>query len=432
MPLLRSTVLFGAAAAAAAAARFAAAAAPPGANLPPWDLGNFTTLVAFGDSYTDDSRLGYFGAHNGSAPPPGWVDPANYDSADGGRVWPQYVKQYTGVDLYNYAVSGAVCSNAITPRTWTSINADFPAVAQYEVPAYLADSAVVEPGGANGSSNGTTMFLVQDPATTVYSFWIGTNDLGSYALLTDSQVPGTNIVTYLDCVYDQVQRVYDNGGRYFVLQNVAPLQLTALYGLPGEGGVEHEEEEEEEEEETEEECKGRRTRQGSGKTERQEQNKTREKRDQEKRKTKQLTVHPPNPGPNHYWPDKPANLTEIHYRMLEQVVLVNAVYAYRTPFALDIARRYPGARFAVMDMYGLFADIHAHPAQYLNGTAPLNVTGFDQHCNLTGGDCVRSADPDSFLWFDELHPSEQTERVIARTFVDVVRGVSPWASYWAG
>lgn len=46
-----------------------------GSNARPWDLGSFETLVAFGDSYTDDSRLGYFGAHNGSQPPVGWVDP---------------------------------------------------------------------------------------------------------------------------------------------------------------------------------------------------------------------------------------------------------------------------------------------------------------------------------------------------------------------
>ena len=38
-------------------------------------LSQFSSLVAFGDSYTDDSRLGYFIAHNGQAPPPGWVQP---------------------------------------------------------------------------------------------------------------------------------------------------------------------------------------------------------------------------------------------------------------------------------------------------------------------------------------------------------------------
>jgi len=41
-----------------------------------WNLKKFTSLVAFGDSYTDDSRLGYFGSNNGSAPPVGWVNPA--------------------------------------------------------------------------------------------------------------------------------------------------------------------------------------------------------------------------------------------------------------------------------------------------------------------------------------------------------------------
>lgn len=66
----------------------AAAANPPGWSHGPWGgpphggpkgqswgLKKFTSLVAFGDSYTDDSRLGYFGEHNGTAPPVGWVDP---------------------------------------------------------------------------------------------------------------------------------------------------------------------------------------------------------------------------------------------------------------------------------------------------------------------------------------------------------------------
>jgi hypothetical protein len=48
----------------------------PGPKSEDWSLKKFTSLVAFGDSYTDDSRLGYFGSHNGSAPPVGWVNPA--------------------------------------------------------------------------------------------------------------------------------------------------------------------------------------------------------------------------------------------------------------------------------------------------------------------------------------------------------------------
>lgn len=41
-----------------------------------WELNEFTSLVSFGDSYTDDSRLKYFVDNNGSAPPIGWVNPA--------------------------------------------------------------------------------------------------------------------------------------------------------------------------------------------------------------------------------------------------------------------------------------------------------------------------------------------------------------------
>lgn len=38
-------------------------------------LKNFTSLVVFGDSYSDESRFNYFVAHNGSAPPVGYANP---------------------------------------------------------------------------------------------------------------------------------------------------------------------------------------------------------------------------------------------------------------------------------------------------------------------------------------------------------------------
>jgi len=76
-------------------------------------------------------------------------------------------------------------------------------------------------------------------------------------------------------------------------------------------------------------------------------------------------------------------------------------------------------------------DIYNNPSAYLNGTAPLDVTSYSHKCNTSGADCVASTTPDSFMWYDELHPSEQTERVLARTFVDVVKGNSKWATYWS-
>ena len=76
-------------------------------------------------------------------------------------------------------------------------------------------------------------------------------------------------------------------------------------------------------------------------------------------------------------------------------------------------------------------DIINHPAQYLNGTAPANVTGYSHQCSVAGTNCTASASPDSFVWYDPLHPSEQTDRIIARNFVDVVKGASKWATYWS-
>lgn len=271
-----------------------------------WKLKNFKSLVTFGDSYTDESRFGYFYSHNGSAPPVGWVDPivsllyllSNYlysrweekpngiksnNTASGGYTWARYVAFDTKVNLYDYAVSGAVCSNEITPRWISAINGNFPSVLEYEIPAYVADSKFT----TNGKS-----FLNIPPSETVYSMWIGTNDLGQDAFLTDSQVPGKILPDYTECVFSALDKIYANGARFFVLQNVIPLQLAPLYATPENGGV----------------------------------------------------------YPN---PDGTTNVTEVSYRMWESVKSVNDIYKYQLPYELLIQNRYPGAQFALMDMYSI-------------------------------------------------------------------------------
>jgi hypothetical protein len=187
-------------------------------------------------------------------------------------------------------VSGAVCNNDVTPRSFGTMGYLFPAVEQYEIPAYIADSKYV----VNG-----TKFMDNPPDETVHSIFIGTNDLGNYAFISDAQVAGTSITNYTDCVFGAIQSVYDNGGRYFVLQNVAPLQLSPQYGLPGKGGLET----------------------------------------------------------TQYWPDKPSNITEISYKMFEYVSLVNAVFKYETPYLTEVVKQFPGAHIAVMDINGLVSEI---------------------------------------------------------------------------
>ncbi len=41
----------------------------------PWFLERFSSLITFGDSYTDENRLNYFISNHGAAPPPGTLLP---------------------------------------------------------------------------------------------------------------------------------------------------------------------------------------------------------------------------------------------------------------------------------------------------------------------------------------------------------------------
>jgi len=197
---------------------------------------NFKNLIVFGDSYSDEDRASYIVAHNGSGPPPGTLLPPSNNTATGGFTWTRLVANDTGVELFNYAVSGAVISNELTPRFLSSINADFPSVLDYEVPAFLADVAFV-----NESTGTNTLYSDREANNTVYAMWIGTNDLGVHCFFDDSQVGSqsyngqTDVITirnYTEATFVVFDQLFAAGARKFVLMNLAPLQLSPLYGIP--------------------------------------------------------------------------------------------------------------------------------------------------------------------------------------------------------
>jgi hypothetical protein len=76
--------------------------------------------------------------------------------------------------------------------------------------------------------------------------------------------------------------------------------------------------------------------------------------------------------------------------------------------------------------------MYNNPTQYLNGTAPANVTGSQVECTGVYGNlsCQILPSPDSYLWRDMLHPSEQAGRVVAKEFLNVVSGTSQYATYF--
>jgi phospholipase/lecithinase/hemolysin len=76
-----------------------------------------------------------------------------------------------------------------------------------------------------------------------------------------------------------------------------------------------------------------------------------------------------------------------------------------------------------------FTAIYTQPSNFLNGTAPPNVQSWVNQCDVQGNNCNEQQSPDSYLWYDELHPSEQTDRIVAREFAKVVNGESAFAEY---
>ncbi|KAH9922176.1 uncharacterized protein B0H18DRAFT_1018380 [Fomitopsis serialis] len=283
--------------------------------------GQIKNLVTFGDSYSD-------------------VTSGQGDPGDNATAWPVYAAMYGDFTLYPYAKSGATCSNYLTPRL-------FPSVFEDELPLYFTERE-------NGS-------LVLDPTDTMYTLWIGTNDVG------------VTLVDTIGCAVDWVKVLYGAGARNFVVQNMLPLQLTILYSAYS--------------------------------------------------------------YPNRYWTEQ-RNTTEWNVFMTE---ITNTGNALSAAMLSALTPTLAGAHLGIFDSYGLISDVYAHPQNYLNGSASYNVTGCINSCayqlnESTAGpvtcDVTEGTARDSFMWYDELHPSEQTDRVIAREIAAaIVRNSSTWIDW---
>jgi phospholipase/lecithinase/hemolysin len=78
-----------------------------------------------------------------------------------------------------------------------------------------------------------------------------------------------------------------------------------------------------------------------------------------------------------------------------------------------------------------FTDVYNEPQKYLNGTDSANVQSWIDQCDVQGNNCTLKSSPDSYLWYDELHPSEQADRIIANEFAKVVSGNSEFTEYFS-
>lgn len=70
------------------------------------------------------------------------------DTSTGGRVWTEYIQQYTDTYLYDYAVSGAVCDAYFAPSDRNGVKQD-------QMPSFLEDNEYVGNGSLVNPANET-------------------------------------------------------------------------------------------------------------------------------------------------------------------------------------------------------------------------------------------------------------------------------------
>lgn len=303
-------------------------------------IGPFKHLVAFGDSYTDNIQV-----------------------SNGGIPWPDYVSLYSGgaISVHDYAKAGGVCSNLITPRIW-------PSVLESQVPRYNQDTLIKEDGTYIHLPNGTYIPLPSEE--TLYSIWIGTNDVGADALL-NKPLPGVSIVNTTACVYDWVKLLYERGARNFLIQNMIPLHLTPMYSMNG-----------------------------------------------------YTTV---------YWP-QPHNQTEWGILMAELVRSGNELWALKTKYVapaqfpgavFGLFDSYG----LFEDMYNNPALYFTGPPYHVDESIVACKFPYEGAQNPI---CVVQPDElrGSYLWWDEVHLSDRASRFVARHVLRALNGEGPFVSWY--
>ncbi|KAL1747186.1 hypothetical protein HDZ31DRAFT_80656 [Schizophyllum fasciatum] len=247
--------------------------------------------------------------------------------------------------LHPYAMSGGICSHALNLLPWPSVFED-------ELPVFFNDSE----SGALGDLA---------PDNTLYTLWLGTNDVGAGALLTGEAAPGATLVDTVACAVDWVRALHERGARNFVFHNMNPLEKTPMYARDG--------------------------------------------------------------RPTGTW-TAAKNATEWNIFIQELTTAGNKLAELMLK---QLVPTLEGAHVALFDSHALFTEMIANPGDYLNGTAPINVTTAIRTCDWKEGQdqtdtvtctTVNGTDRDSYMWMDELHPSEQADRVLAQQIAKVVQG----------
>ncbi|KAJ3714620.1 hypothetical protein DFJ43DRAFT_1007670 [Lentinula guzmanii] len=209
--------------------------------------------------------------------------------------------------------------------------------------------------------------LSLDPSSFVVVQFIGTNDVGIGSFLTTDEAANVSLPDVADCQLNSLKSMHALGARNFILNSLIPLQLTGLYS-----------------------------------------------------NSSAPTIYYPEVHDGNAWNKGMYNLVHSLNRMLS-----DGIDVLNVEWAGD-------GRIEWFNTYDFFKTMYNNPTQYFNGSIPANVTGHchqcpdpDDYTQCGIGDCTL-AERDSYMWWDELHPSEQTGRNLAAEIYKKIEGKSEY------
>ncbi|KAF8066945.1 GDSL lipase/esterase [Lyophyllum atratum] len=272
-------------------------------------------LVTFGDSYTD----------------------VNF-APDGGVSWPVYAAGYAQVSLFPFA-------------------GPFLSLFEGQLPLYFEEKR-----------NRT---LKLDPNETIYTLWLGTNDVGANSIVSGNTK--ASIVDVSACLVNWVKVLYESGARNFLFQNMIPLEATPLYAS--------------------------------------------------------------QTYPNFYWSaQRNTTEWNIFIRelVLSANALTKLMLQDLAPKLPDAHVGLFDTHGLFTDMFENPAK-YLNGTAPLNVTHPTKSCVFELNGSPSTAVCTTvkgDANKDSYLWGDELHPGEQADRIVAREVAKVIRGEKSRWSTW--
>lgn len=174
----------------------------------------YSRIVAFGDSLSDHGGLLKYQAYLGGAYDPVTNPNGVLTTWSNGDVWLDYLKSGLGVELENKAIAGAMSEGHENSSVQSMI-----------------DQGILPDLGLGGQidsyiASGPSF----DPATTLFSIWIGGNDLLEFGRMESKYAsPDAMIFGATTAIVQDIEKLYSEGARNFLILNLPDVGKAPVY-----------------------------------------------------------------------------------------------------------------------------------------------------------------------------------------------------------